>query len=56
MNESRMPFRIIITGTADALFAQSIAEDALKNVAAYNSVDIQYGVTATSRLIFEGDD
>lgn len=56
MNESRMPFRIIITGTADALFAQSIAADALKQVGLYNSVDIQYGVTATSRIMFEGDD
>jgi len=56
MNESRMPFRIIITGTADSLFAESIVKDAVKPIGLYNSVDIQFGVTATTRLLFEGDD
>jgi hypothetical protein len=55
MNESRMPFRIIITGTADPLFAQSIAEDVLKSIGLYNSIDIQYGATAVSRLVFGGE-
>jgi hypothetical protein len=53
---TNVPFRIVIEGTADALFLESVAKDFLDRANQYTSITFEAGQSARVPLIREASD